>query len=67
MNEQLYQAIISHANTNYKTIGRNLFNAIEVVDATMAEIPAINYASIESLQKRKENIMTIYAKRNNLM
>ena len=67
MKPEEYDAIINHANINYKTVGRCLFNDLEKIDATMAEMPEINYSGIESLQKRKESIILIYAKKNNLM
>ena len=71
ISEQIYSAIISHANTNIKTVGISLFDDLEEIDSQIAEIQDINniakYAYIESLQKRKDYILSIYAKNNHLI
>ena len=67
MKSEIYDAIISHANTNIKTGGISLFNELEKIDFAMSEIPSVKYSEIELLEKRKESIILIYAKKNNLM
>jgi len=71
ISEQLYAAIISHANVNIHTVGRSLFNDPEKIDLQMEELQETNnmakYAAIESLKARREYIILIYAKNNKLI